>query len=147
MKIKNEAELLNMFCDKTNERKVFREPFYNTNYNEVWSTDGYVLIRINPESLAEEYHKGELHAPLLECPCKKEITIEAINNALKACPLVDEEFIIQDAIECEECDGSGCIGNTQIITDALTSVYPIVHCVMAQGKPNTRRQRKQESRL
>ena len=107
MKIKNETALLTVFCDETHIKSVLRTPFYNTNYNEVWSTDGHVLIRINPESLAGEYHKGELHAPLLECPCKKEITIEAINNALKACPLVDEEVIIQDAIECEECDGSG----------------------------------------
>lgn len=107
MKIKNETALLTVFCDETYIKSVLRAPFYNTNYNEVWSTDGHVLIRINPESLAGEYHKGELHAPLLECPCKKEITIEAINNALKACPLVDEEVIIQDAIECEECDGSG----------------------------------------
>lgn len=107
MKINNEAELLNMFCDKNNEREVLCEPFYNTNCNEVWSSNGFVLIRVNPKSLANEYVKRRLHFPILKSPCKKTITIEAINNALKACPLVDEEIIIQNAIKCEECDGSG----------------------------------------
>lgn len=45
--------------------------------------------------------------PKLEYPCEKTITIEALNKALEACPLVDEEVVIQDAVKCEECDGSG----------------------------------------
>lgn len=107
MKINNEAELLNMFCDKNIEQEILHEPFYNTNFNEVWSSNGSVLIRVNPKVLANEYTKKRLHSPVLECPCKKIITIEAINNALNECPLVDEEIIIQDTIKCEECDGSG----------------------------------------
>ena len=35
MKIKNEAELLNKFCDKTHIKEILTEPFFNTNYNEV----------------------------------------------------------------------------------------------------------------
>ena len=53
MKIKNEAELLNMFCDKSYSNPLRSNPFFNTKYNEVWSTDGYVLIRIKPERLAD----------------------------------------------------------------------------------------------
>ena len=107
MKIKNEAELLNMFCNKSYSNPLRSNPFFNTKYNEVWSTDGYILIRIKPERLVGEYPKGELNLPPLECPCKKKITIEAINKALDACPKVDEEIIIQDAVKCKECDGSG----------------------------------------
>ena len=107
MKIKNEAELLNKFCDKNEFRKLLRTPFFNTRYNEVWSTDGHALIRIKPERLVGEYPKGELTLPTLEFPCKKKITIEAINKALNECPKVDEEIVIQDAVECEDCDGSG----------------------------------------
>lgn len=107
MKIKNEEELLNKFCDKNEFRKLLRTPFFNTRYNEVWSTDGHTLIRINPERLVGEYPKGELNLPPLEYPCKKKITIEAINKALDECPKVDEEVVIQDAVECKECDGSG----------------------------------------
>lgn len=107
MTIKNEAELLNMFCDKSYSNPLRSNPFFNTKYNEVWSTDGYILIRIKPERLVGEYPKGELDLPSLECPCKKKITIDAINKALNECPKVDEEIIVQDAVKCKECDGSG----------------------------------------
>lgn len=107
MKIKNEAELLSMFCDKSYSNPLRSNPFFNTKCNEVWSTDGYTLIRIKPERLVCEYPKGELTLPALEFPCKKKITIEAINKALNECPKVDEEIIIQEAVECKECDGSG----------------------------------------
>lgn len=107
MKIKNEAELLSIFCDKSYSNPLRSNPFFNTKCNEVWSTDGYTLIRIKPERLVSEYPKGELTLPALEFPCKKKITIEAINKALDECPKVDEEIIVQDAVECKECDGSG----------------------------------------
>ena len=53
------------------------------------------------------YTKGELNLPPLECPCKKKITIGAINKALDECPKVDEEIIVHEAVECKDCDGSG----------------------------------------
>lgn len=107
MKIKNEAELLNMFCNKSYSNPLRSYPFFNPRYNEVWSTDGYTLIRVNPEILIGEYIKESLPMPKLEYPCEKTVTIEALNKALEACPLVDEEVVIQDAVKCEECDGSG----------------------------------------
>ena len=73
----------------------------------MWSTDGRVFIGINPEILTKEYPKGELSLPKLEFPCEKTITIEALNKALEACPLIDEEIVVEDAVECEECDGKG----------------------------------------
>ncbi|PIK19777.1 hypothetical protein [Prevotella intermedia] len=105
--IKNEAELLNMFCAKNNEREVLREPFYNTNFNEVWSTDNYALIQITPNVLAKEYPNYEFRITGLDSPCKKVVSVEAINKALEACPKVDEEIVIQDSEKCEECDGFG----------------------------------------
>lgn len=107
MKIKNEAELLNIFCNKSYSNSLRSYPFFNPRYNEVWSTNGYILIRINPEILISKYVKESLPMPKLEYPCGKTITIEALNKALEACPLVDEEVVIQDAVKCEECDGSG----------------------------------------
>lgn len=109
MIIKNEAELLDKFCDKTHIKEILTEPFFNTNYNEVWSTDGYVFIGINPEILAKEYPKGELSFPKLEFPCEKTITIEALNKAFGSCPMIDEEVVVEDAVECEECNGSGTV--------------------------------------
>ena len=107
MKIKNEAELINIFCNKSYSNPLRSYPFFNMMYNEVWSTDGYTLIRVNPEILVGEYIKESLPMPKLEYPCEKIITIEALNKALEACPLVDEEVVIQDAVKCKECDGSG----------------------------------------
>lgn len=107
MKIKNEAELLSMFCDKNELRPLLRAPLFNTKYNEVWSTDGGILIRIKPERLNGEYQKGELNLPNQECPCKKEVTIGAIEEALNKCPQVDEEVVVQEAIGCDECNGEG----------------------------------------
>ena len=109
MKIKNEAELLNKFCDKTHIKEILTEPFFNTNYNEVWSSDGVVLIRINPKALTNEYPKKKLGFPKLESPCNKKITLEAVNQALGECPKIDEEIVIQDAVECEDCNGSGYV--------------------------------------
>ena len=109
MKIKNEAELLNKFCDKTHIKAILTEPFFNTNHNEVWSSDGIVLIRINPKVLTNEYPKKKLGTPELECPCNKKITLEAVNQALDECPKIDEEIVIQDVVECEDCNGSGYV--------------------------------------
>lgn len=107
MIIKNEAELLNKFCDKTCIKEILTEPFFNTNYNEVWSSDGVVLIRINPKALTNEYPKKKLGFPKLENPCNKKITLEAVNQALDVCPKDEEEIVIQNAVECEECNGTG----------------------------------------
>lgn len=107
MKIKNEAELLNKFCDVFHVKPLLRTPFLNTEYNEVWSTNGYVFIGINPEILAKEYPKGKLQFPKLEFPCEKTITIEALNKAFNSCPMIDEEVVVEDAVECKECDGKG----------------------------------------
>ena len=98
MKIQNEAELLNKFCNTFYNIPLLRNPFLNTEYNEVWSTNGYVFIGINPEILTKEYSKGEHPFPKLE-----------LNKAFNSCPMVDEEVVVEDAVECEECDGSGTV--------------------------------------
>lgn len=107
MKINNESELLNMFWDEFDSRPLLRTPFLNTEYNEVWSTDGRVFIGINPEILTKEYPKEELKLPELEYSCEKTITLEALNKAFELCPMIDEEIVVEGAVECEECNGKG----------------------------------------
>lgn len=107
MKIKNEAELLNEFCGKDYLRPLLHTPFYNTKYDKVWCTNGYVLLEINPKVLTKDYHKDELRFSELECPCKKKITIKAINKALEECPKVDEEIVVSKEVKCKECEGFG----------------------------------------
>lgn len=107
MKIKNEAELLDKFCDKAHAKNIFTEPFFNTDSVNVWGTDGYSLIQISPKVLVDEYPKKAIRLPMLKCPCKNEITLDSINKALDACPKIEEEIVIQDAVECEDCNGTG----------------------------------------
>ena len=132
MKIKNEAELLSMFCDKNEFRKLLRAPFLNTKYNEVWAATGHVIIRIKPERLVNEYPKDELTLPNQECPCRKKVTIEAIEEALKKCPQVDEEIVVQDAIECDECNGEGKVYWEYLADNGRT--YDYLHdCPICDG--------------
>ena len=105
MKIKNEAELLKEFCGKDELRPLLEAPFYNTKYNKVWCTNGHVLIEINPKILTRKYPKDELRFSELESPCKKKLTIEAINKALDECPKVDEEIVVSEEVKCKECEG------------------------------------------
>jgi len=107
MKIKNETELLEMFCDKDCPRIFGHTPFYNTKYNEVWSTDDCILIRVNPEILVGEYPKRVLLMPKLESPYEKIITIEALNKSLETYHKFDKRVMVGDTAECEECGGSG----------------------------------------
>ena len=107
MKIKNETALLTVFCDKTNEKEFLREPFYNTNFNEVWSIDNQHLSKLPLTFLRRNTLNVNFVLTELENPCKKVVSIEAINKALEACPKVDEEIVIQDSEKCEECDGLG----------------------------------------
>ena len=107
MKIKNEAELLSMFCNKSYPNPLRSNPFFNTKYNEVWSTNGYALIRVKPEILVGEYPKGILQMPKLEHPCEKTIFVDELNKALEARRKFDKIFKVGDMVECEECGGSG----------------------------------------
>ena len=92
-KIKNETELLAMFCDPDELQVQLRAPFFNTRYNEVWSSNGHILIRIKPERLTGEYQENELKMPERIGDCKKQITLNAINEALKKCPQVEDEVV------------------------------------------------------
>ena len=107
MKIKNEAELLSMFCNKSYPNPLRSNPFFNTKYNEVWSTNGYALIRVKPEILVGEYPKGILQMPKLEHPCEKTIFVDELSKALEARRKFDKIFKVGDMVECEECGGSG----------------------------------------
>lgn len=54
-KIKNETELLEMFTAEDGVRAFTYVPFLHPVYNEVWATDGRVIIRISPDRLNGHY--------------------------------------------------------------------------------------------
>jgi len=134
MKIKNEAELLNKFCsDKDDLRPFLEKPFYNTKYDKVWCTNGYALLEINPKVLTKKYHEYELRLPELEYPCKKKVTIEAINKALEECPKVDEEIVVSEEVKCKECEGYGEV--TWEYTDNNCHTHELeAECPICYGK-------------
>lgn len=112
-KIKNEDELLGLFIDVDGILSNTWLPFLHPTYNEVWATDGYVIIRIPPERLNKQYEPTDgcerLKLPTVEHPCSKSCTLAAIKQALEACPLVDEVETEEYEEKCEECDGTGMV--------------------------------------
>lgn len=106
-KIHNEDELLKMFCDESRFRSGYHKPFLNEKYNEVWATDGRILIRIPPERLSEKYETRTLTLQTSLNKIKKEITLPSLEKALSDCPQEEEEIIVDKEKECEECDGYG----------------------------------------
>ena len=112
-KIKNEDELLGLFIDVDGILSNTWLPFLHPTYNEVWATDGHVIIRIPPERLNKQYEPTDgcerLKLPTVEHPCSKSCTLAAIKQALEACPLVDEVETEEYEEKCEECDGTGMV--------------------------------------
>ena len=110
-KIKNETELLEMFTAGDGVRAFTYVPFLHPVYNEVWATDGRVIIRISPDRLNKRYEpvKGceKLKLPEVLKPCHLSCTYKAIRQALDACPLVDEVVTDENDVDCKECGGTG----------------------------------------
>lgn len=110
-KIKNETELLEMFTDPDGFRAFTYALFLHPTYNEVWATEGHVIIRISPDRLNKHYEpvKGceELILPKVLKPCHLSCTYKAIRRALDECPLVDEVVTEEHEEDCKECDGTG----------------------------------------
>ena len=110
-KIKNETELLKMFTNGDGVREFTYAPFLHPVYNEVWATDGHVIIRISPDRLNGHYEpvKGreKLKLPKVLKPCQLSCTYKAIRQALDACPLVDEVVMEECEEDCIECSGTG----------------------------------------
>lgn len=110
-KIKNETELLEMFTAGDGVRAFTYVPFLHPVYNEVWATDGHVIIRINPDRLNGHYEpvKGceRLKLPKVLKPCHMSCTYMALRRALDECPLVNEMVTEEHEEECKECGGTG----------------------------------------
>lgn len=125
-KIKNEDELLGLFIDVDGILSNTWLPFLHPTYNEVWATDGHVIIRIPPERLNKQYKPTDgcerLKLPTVEHPCSKSCTLAAIKQALEACPLVDEVETEEYEEKCEECDGMDVYGRREG-AEPVTDVY------------------------
>lgn len=135
-KIKNETELLEMFTAGDGVRAFTYVPFLHPVYNEVWATEGHVIIRINPDRTNKHYEPvkrcEELKLPKVLRPCHLSCTYKAIRQALDACPLVDEIVTEENEEDCKECGGTGEV-KWEYTDDNLHTHYHDFDCPMCGG--------------
>lgn len=136
IKIKNETELLEMFTDADGVRAFTYIPFLHPVYNEVWATEGHVIIRISPDRLSGHYEPvegcEELKLPKALKPCHLSCTYKAIRQALDACPLVDEVVTEKHKEDCKECGGFGEV-EWEYTDDNLHTHYHDFNCPICDG--------------
>ena len=135
-KIKNETELLEMFTAEDGVRAFTYVPFLHPVYNEVWATEGHVIIRISPDRLNKRYEPvkrcEELKLPKVLKPYHLSCTYKAIRQALDACPLVDEVVTEENEEDCKECGGTGEV-EWEYTDDNLHTHYHNFDCPKCGG--------------
>ena len=143
-KIKNETELLEMFTADDGYKAYTYVPFFHPTYNEVWATEGHVIIRISPDRLNGHYEpvKGceKLKLPKVSKPCELSCTLAAIRQALDACPLVDEVITEEYEEKCKECGGTGDV-EWEYTDDNLETHYHDFECPVCEGDGVIRREK------
>ena len=103
MKIKNEEELFSLFCNKNSVYEKYQQPFLNEN---VWATNGKILLIINPDYLKQEYKTDSLEILIEKKECTpRAVWLEDIEKALDEC--TQEEITTHTT--CDECDSSGSV--------------------------------------
>lgn len=102
-KIAYEEKLFDLFCEKFGIKSLYNRPFLNTICNEVWATNGYMMVTVKPGLLYGTYDTDCVNLVKTGMPCSHIVTFEAIKTALSKLPTVEEE---EDAkyVKCDECD-------------------------------------------
>lgn len=108
LKIDEEA-LFDLFIGDDKFLPQFHKPFLQDGY--VVATDTTILIRVRKELLkggyAENSHVPTVSKVLTDYNFDKAVTLEKLAAAIAQCPLVDEEILISEAVDCRDCDGDG----------------------------------------
>lgn len=112
MKLKNEKEALQMFCDDDHCRPHLRRPFINDKDNgRIMATNGRIAIHVDPSLVECKYEHDEQRLPGFDYEANdinKVIDFADIEKAYNSFELVPE-VVSKDGepIECPECEGSG----------------------------------------
>ena len=108
-RINNEQELFELFCDPHSRYAETHKPYYETQHKKVFSTDGYIVIFINPNMLLGSYEESEFLSirKITLNPAEGHFTIESLKKTLESFGMEEERVIIEQGGECEECNGSG----------------------------------------
>lgn len=122
MKIKNEKEALQMFCE--NKGTIFDNPFINVMDNDrLMATDRKVMILVDNSLLQETYEAHSQRLPNFDTTENTDINIPFANidKAFSQFELVPETIKIDGDIEkCPECDGTGLVDYTYFADNGRT---------------------------
>lgn len=101
-RINNEQELFELFCDPHSESAFKQKPYYETRRETVFSTNGRILIMMNPSMLSESYEEIE-KSFIYKVFCDSMegyFTLESLKKVLAS-------FEMEEGRECKECKGHG----------------------------------------
>jgi hypothetical protein len=109
MKIKNEKEVLQAFCENESElRPVLNKPFLNEARNEVWASDGHMCIMV-AKSLLRCKYKPNTMGHSLQIPENNSDTVVKVSDIEKTFKKFElkEEMKIEEGeeIDCPVCNG------------------------------------------
>ena len=106
--MKNEQELLSLFCDPKMENKVrhYAKPWRNDGY--VIATDGYIMFRFKIENSdnAEAYEEIRKPFDAKEADCNLRLKKSDIRETLRSLGDTEAE---PEPMECEDCEGLGYV--------------------------------------
>lgn len=108
-RINNEQELFELFCDPHTSFAETHKPYYEPQHKKVFSTDGYIVIFINPNMLLGSYEESEFPSirKMTLTSAEGYFTFESLKKTLESFGMEEEQVIIEKGGECEECGGSG----------------------------------------
>lgn len=108
-RINNEQELFELFCDPHSESVFKQKPYYETRRETVFSTDGRILIMMNPSMLSESYE--EIEKPSIYTVFRDSMegyfTFESLKRVFESFEMEEERVVTEEGRECEECQGRG----------------------------------------
>lgn len=136
MKIKNEKEALQMFCEEENDyRDKFKKPFVNEkDGGRIWATNGYILLMVDPKLTRCKYTAfSQNRLNVGEVNTDRQIKFSEIDKAYMKFKLVEEvKSETGDDIECKDCDGEGEVEYSYHARNGRT-YYETHECPICQG--------------
>lgn len=134
-RINNEQELFELFCDPHSESAFKQKPYYETRRETVFSTNGQILIMMNPSMLSESYE--EIEKPVIYTVFRYSMegyfTLESLKKVLASFEMEEEVGQTEKEEECKECKGSGDVEWEYTDKEGETH-YHYFECPICEGE-------------
>lgn len=137
MKLKNEKEALQMFCDDDSFRETNRQPIINDKDNgRVMASEGHIMALVDPKLLRCKYKHMEQRMPNFDYERKDfavYVDFANFDKAYNQFALIPEK-VTKDGKpkECPECDGRGEVEYEYTDSDGNTH-YRYYDCPICDG--------------